>query len=74
MPDPIDFTDPDMDPKGNTMLFAKGLRKDDPKFTMGTMSFVLNLSKRPEGNTMKQSALLRHFRDFVDVYFFIACP
>ena len=49
--------------------FAKAIQKDDPKFTLGTMQFVMGLIKRPDGTTLGQSLLLQHLRDFVTRYF-----
>ena len=67
--DPKDFVDPDIESEDKTALFARALLREDPKFTLGAMSFVLTLAKLPGGKTLKRSALLRHFRDFAARYF-----
>lgn len=69
-----DINDPDSflasdfeDPK--TGRFARDLRKSNPKFTLGTMAYVMGLIKRPDGNTLGRSPMLQHLRDFVENYF-----
>ena len=51
-----------------TGRFAKALLKRDISYTLGDMSFILNLMKEG-GNTLHRSVLLKDFRAFVVRYF-----
>lgn len=51
-----------------TGRFAKALRKREVAYTLGDMSFILNLMKEG-GKTLERSALLKDFRGFVVSYF-----
>jgi DNA modification methylase len=53
---------------GKTGKFAKALLKQDISYTLGDMSFILNLMKKG-GNTLQRSALLNDFRVFCVRYF-----
>ena len=57
------------DIKGKTTSkFAKLLLKEKPLYTLGDMSFILNLMKEG-GDTLNGSVLLKDFRTFVIRYF-----
>ena len=49
----------------NVKLFASRVKKNDTKFELGTMHFVLNLIHKPNGNTLSASKLLQNFRAYV---------
>ncbi len=51
-----------------TVSFAKSVRKDDRKYTFGTMNFIISLLKKG-GNTLSQSILLQNFKAYVNKYF-----
>lgn len=48
--------------------FAKMLKQNKQTYTLGDMNFIMSLLKS-NGNTLKQSKLLQHFRHFVLQYF-----
>jgi len=45
-------------------LFCKNLIKNDVKYTLGNMHFILNLIYKPSGSTLGKSQLLQDFRTF----------
>ncbi|MDA3910285.1 MAG: N-6 DNA methylase [Bacteroidales bacterium] len=51
-----------------TVSFAKSVKKDDRKYTFGTMNFIISLLKNG-GSTLSQSLLLQNFKDYVSEYF-----
>jgi len=51
-----------------TVSFAKSVKKDDRKYTFGTMNFIISLLKK-DCNTLSQSLLLQNFKDYVDKFF-----
>lgn len=51
-----------------TVSFAKSVKKDDRKYTFGTMNFIISMLKK-DGNTLSQSLLLQNFKDFANEYF-----
>ncbi|MDQ7918451.1 N-6 DNA methylase [Mesonia sp. MT50] len=51
-----------------TVSFAKAIKKDDRKYTFGTMNFIIGLLKK-DGNTLSQSKLLQNFKEYVNKYF-----
>lgn len=51
-----------------TKLFAKSVKNNNLNYTLGQMSFVLQMVK-PNGNTLAQSLLLKDFRSFALRYF-----
>jgi len=61
----IDFLKTQMAIDTKMNLFCKNLIKNDVKYTLGNMHFILNLVYKPNGNTIKQSQLLQDFRAFV---------
>jgi SAM-dependent methyltransferase len=50
------------------MKFAKMVKSNKLTYTLGDMNFIMALLS-PNGNTLKQSQLLQHFRSFVCQYF-----
>ena len=52
----------------NTKRFAKSVRNDVRRYTLGDMNFIMQLLK-PGGETLSQSPLLQDFRNFVVTYF-----
>lgn len=48
--------------------FAKNVKKDERRYTLGEMNFIMQLIK-PEGNTLAASRLIQDFRGFVLRYF-----
>lgn len=53
------------DKKNNVGKFARMLLKNDAKYTMGDMHFILNLVYDPAGNTLAACTLLQDLRTFV---------
>jgi tRNA1(Val) A37 N6-methylase TrmN6 len=51
-----------------TSKFASMIKFNKPKYTLGDMNFIMALLKI-NGNTLKNSRLLKHFRSFVLDYF-----
>jgi SAM-dependent methyltransferase len=51
-----------------TGKFAGMVKKDRSTYTMGDMNFIMSLLKY-DGNTLRESKLLQHFRDFTSQYF-----
>jgi hypothetical protein len=51
-----------------TVSFAKSVKKDDRKYTFGTMNFIISLLKK-DGNTLSQSSLLQNFKNYTNKYF-----
>ncbi|TXD50454.1 MULTISPECIES: N-6 DNA methylase [unclassified Polaribacter] len=51
-----------------TVSFAKSVKKDDRKYTFGTMNFIISLLKK-DGNTLSQSILLQNFKNYTNKYF-----
>ncbi|GAB5538321.1 MAG: hypothetical protein Salg2KO_04240 [Salibacteraceae bacterium] len=49
-------------------LFATMVSKDKRDYTLGTMNFIMSMLK-DNGNTLKKSALLQHFKAFALSYF-----
>ena len=45
--------------------FTRKLKKEDMKYTLGEMQYILNLVYKPTGSTLGKSELLRDFRAFV---------
>lgn len=52
----------------NTKRFAKCVRDDNRRYTLGDMNFTMQLLK-PSGRTLASSPLLQDFRNFVVTYF-----
>jgi hypothetical protein len=59
-----------VDDLGNdkTGKFAEMVKKDKKYYTLGDMNFIMSLLKE-DGNTLKSSKLLQHFRHFALQYF-----
>ena len=51
-----------------TGKFAKMIKRNKVTYTLGDMNFIMALLKR-DGNTLKSSMLLQHFKDFSLKYF-----
>ena len=51
-----------------TSKFAHMIKRNKIKYTLGDMNFIMALLKS-DGNTLKKSRLLQHFRSFVLKYF-----
>ena len=51
-----------------TGKFANMVKKNNFKYTLGDMNFIMSLLKE-NGNTLKNSKLLKHFKGFVNSYF-----
>ncbi len=67
IPDLKSFVAPDLSIE-QTARFAKSVRDDKRKYTLGEMDFTMQLIK-PGGKTLKSSPLLQDFRGFVTSYF-----
>lgn len=48
--------------------FAKSISKNDSKYTLGQMNYILGLTKNG-GSTLKTSKLIQHFRTFILAYY-----
>jgi hypothetical protein len=48
--------------------FAKSISKNDSKYTLGQMNYILGLT-RNGGSTLKTSILIQHFRTFILAYY-----
>jgi hypothetical protein len=48
--------------------FAKSISKNDSKYTLGQMNYILGLTKNG-GSTLKTSILIQHFRTFILAYY-----
>lgn len=51
-----------------TGKFANLVKRNKSNYTLGDMNFIMSLLT-PSGNTLKESKLLQHFRDFAMKYF-----
>lgn len=63
-----DLTAYDISEKTKAMKFAQHVLKDNSKYPLGDMHWILALLK-PYGDTFKMSPLLQHFHKFLSQYF-----
>ena len=55
-------------PDNKAKEFAKSISKNDSKYTLGQMNYILGLTKTG-GSTLKTSKLIQHFRAFILGYY-----
>jgi uncharacterized protein YoxC len=58
----------DVSNRTKAMKFAQNIRRNNCKYPLGDMHWILNLLK-PSGTTYKKSPLLQHFQKFLSQYF-----